>query len=276
MATMSAFLLMDKREVAKHSLWKATKRDSTWALSQGNFVFTRRPRENSLKFTFRRTIRKIFHETKDLEEKGWKYRLDASFLEIYNEDIRDLLATEKGLKYDIKKVDTKTNEIYVTNVKTEDVTNGDNINSLLKRAKKNRAVAATNCNERSSRSHSVFMLKITGKNAVTSESCTGTLNLVDLAGSERLKDSGSTGQRLEETKNINSSLSNLSKVIMALANHKVRYHNHFQWFELTKFSILGWPHTVQRFKTHSLAHELFGWQFQNLDVCQPFPARRQF
>ena len=170
-----------------------------------------------------KTIHKIFNETRSLVEKGWKYTMDASFLEIYNEEIRDLLATEKGLKYDIKKVDTKSNEIYVTNLKIEDVTSGENINGLLKRAKKNRAVAATNCNERSSRSHSVFMLKIAGKNSITSESCTGTLNLVDLAGSERLKDSGSTGQRLEETKSINSSLSNLSKVIMALANNKVSF-----------------------------------------------------
>ena len=102
------------------------------------------------------------------------------------------------------------------------MTNGEKIGHLLKRAKKNRAVAATNCNERSSRSHSVFILKIVGKNSITSESCTGSLNLVDLAGSERLKDSGSTGLRLDETKNINSSLSALSKVIMALANNKVR------------------------------------------------------
>merc|ERR1712141_283908 len=167
-----------------------------------------------------RTIQKIFEETHSLSEKGWKYKLEASFLEIYNEEIRDLLATEKGLKCDIKKVDTKSNEIYVTNLKVEDVTNGEKIGHLLKRAKKNRAVAATNCNERSSRSHSVFILKIVGKNSITSESCTGSLNLVDLAGSERLKDSGSTGLRLDETKNINSSLSNLSKVIMALANNK--------------------------------------------------------
>jgi len=169
-----------------------------------------------------KTIKKIFEQTSALEEKSWKYTLTASFLEIYNEEIRDLLATEKGLKYDIKKVDAKSSEIYVTNIKSEDVTCGNNIQSLLKRAKKNRAVAATNCNERSSRSHSVFMLKIVGKNSITSESCTGTLNLVDLAGSERLKESGSTGLRLEETKNINSSLSNLSKVIMALANNKVK------------------------------------------------------
>ena len=96
------------------------------------------------------------------------------FLEIYNEEIRDLLATEKGLKYDIKKLNAKSNDIYVTNLKIEDVTNGsENIKVLLKRAQKNRAVAATNCNERSSRSHSVFMLKIIGNNSVTSESCTG-------------------------------------------------------------------------------------------------------
>lgn len=169
-----------------------------------------------------RTITKIFEETKGLEDKGWKYKLEASFLEIYNEEIRDLLATEKGLKYEIKRVDAKTQDIYVSNLKVEDVMTEQNIVHLLKRAQKNRAVAATNCNERSSRSHSVFMLKIVGKNSITSENCTGTLNLVDLAGSERLKDSGSTGQRLEETKNINSSLSNLSKVIMALANHKAR------------------------------------------------------
>ena len=77
--------------------------------------------------------------------------MEASFVEIYNEEIRDLLATEKGLKYDIKRVDTKSTEIYVTNLKVEDVSSGDNVNPLLRRAKKNRAVAATNCNERSSR-----------------------------------------------------------------------------------------------------------------------------
>merc|ERR1712241_535633 len=125
-----------------------------------------------------------------------------------------------GLKHEIKRVDSKSTDIYVTNLITEEVTCGSNVNPLLRRAKKNRAVAATNCNERSSRSHSVFILKIVGKNSITSESCTGTLNLVDLAGSERLKDSGSTGLRLDETKNINSSLSALSKVIMALANNK--------------------------------------------------------
>ena len=70
----------------------------------------------------------MYDESHGLVGKGWSYKLEASFLEIYNEDIRDLLATEKGLKYDIKKVDTKSNEIYVTNLKVEDVTNGENLN----------------------------------------------------------------------------------------------------------------------------------------------------
>ena len=57
------------------------------------------------------------------------------FTEIYNEEIRDLLATEKGLKYDIKRVNAKSNEIYVSNLKIEDVSDGsENIKVLLKRA----------------------------------------------------------------------------------------------------------------------------------------------
>lgn len=73
-------------------------------------------------------------------------------------------------------------------------------------------------NERSSRSHSVFTLRIFGENAATGETCEGSLNLVDLAGSERLEKSGagSDKDRLKETQNINKSLSALGDVIAAL------------------------------------------------------------
>jgi len=74
-------------------------------------------------------------------------------------------------------------------------------------------------NDRSSRSHSVFQLRLVGKNTITGEKCNGLLNLIDLAGSERLQASGSTGDRLTETKNINKSLSCLGDVITALANN---------------------------------------------------------
>ena len=152
------------------------------------------------------------------------------------------------------------------------MTEGKNVESLLRRAKKARAVAATNCNERSSRSHSVFILKIQGSNAKTGENCVGSLNLVDLAGSERLKDSGSTGQRLEETKNINTSLSNLSKVILALGN-KVNFCLTFN--DIAKILIVvvldlsvcinerlllsGWSYSLQGLKINSSPHE-FTWR----------------
>mgnify|MGYP001299775334 CR=1 FL=1 len=152
------------------------------------------------------------------------------------------------------------------------MTEGKNVESLLRRAKKARAVAATNCNERSSRSHSVFILKIQGSNAKTGENCVGSLNLVDLAGSERLKDSGSTGQRLEETKNINTSLSNLSKVILALGN-KVNFYLTFN--DIAKILIVvvldlsirinerlllsGWSYSLQGLKINSSPHE-FTWR----------------
>jgi kinesin family protein C1 len=103
----------------------------------------------------------------------------------------------------------------------------DQVQQVLKQASENRAVASTNCNERSSRSHSVFTLKISGKNRVTEELLEGTLNLIDLAGSERLSNSGSTGDRLKETQAINKSLSSLADVIISLSNKEahVPYRN---------------------------------------------------
>ena len=84
-------------------------------------------------------------------------------------------------------------------------------------AQKQRAVASTACNERSSRSHSIFQLKIVGDNSATSEKTQGILSVVDLAGSERLKESLSSGDRLVETQNINKSLAQLGNVIAAVA-----------------------------------------------------------
>lgn len=100
---------------------------------------------------------------------------------------------------------------------------------MLKKATQNRATGATNINERSSRSHSVFTLRLTGYNKETQEHSYGRLNLIDLAGSERLSQSGSTGDRLTETISINKSLSCLQSVIHALVTNKkggyVRYRD---------------------------------------------------
>ena len=99
-------------------------------------------------------------------------------MEIYNEEIRDLLVSDSNMKYEIKMSDSKGSDLHVTNLKVEEVTSEDQINNMIKRARKNRSWAKTLCNERSSRSHSVFTLRIEGHNTATTESCSGVLNLV--------------------------------------------------------------------------------------------------
>lgn len=152
------------------------------------------------------------------KEKGWSYELEASHLEIYCEELRDLCEDSGSKKLDILASSDGGKHINVQNLSSHKVTNQAQINNLIKRAKKRRATASTNCNERSSRSHSVFVLNIHGYNERTDVKISSCLNLVDLAGSERVKDSGATGQRFEEAKKINGSLSCLSDVIAALGS----------------------------------------------------------
>lgn len=106
----------------------------------------------------------------------------------------------------------------VTDVNVLPLSSPREVTSLLRLANSRRTVAATLMNERSSRSHSVFTLRISGQNVHTGAQCEGCLNLVDLAGSERLNASGAAGDkdRLRETQNINRSLSALGDVIAAL------------------------------------------------------------
>lgn len=104
---------------------------------------------------------------------------------------------------------------------------------MLRKANQNRATGATNMNERSSRSHSVFTLRLSGRNKLTNERTVGILNLIDLAGSERVAMSGATGDRLTETININKSLSCLKSVIHALVNKKEGGHIPYRNSKLT-------------------------------------------
>lgn len=166
-----------------------------------------------------RAVQQIFYSSNRLREKGWEYEMHASFLEIYNETVRDLLDPKNAntKKCDVKH-DAETGQTTVTNLLVLRVRTPEKVAELLQVASKNRASASTNMNERSSRSHSVFQLRITGKNIHSGAQISGLLNLIDLAGSERLATSGASGDRLTETKNINKSLSTLGSVIAALAN----------------------------------------------------------
>jgi len=126
-------------------------------------------------------------------------------------------------KHEIRHDDQKK-QTTVTGLKTVTLDSPDTVESILKQASNNRSVAATKSNERSSRSHSIFILKLIGRNSTTNETSEGTLNLVDLAGSERLKSSGAEGDRMKETQNINKSLSCLGDVIGALGQGKEGAH----------------------------------------------------
>ncbi|KOC62824.1 Protein claret segregational [Habropoda laboriosa] len=171
-----------------------------------------------------RTVRHIFQEMKQFQLLGWEYRIEASFLEIYNEHIVDLLDSQSKM-HEIRMTDSKGHDLYVSNLKIEEIHSPEELHECLITAQRNRAVAATQSNERSSRSHSVARIKLIGTHQTKEEVSIGNLNLVDLAGSERLK--GEESIRTAETKNINKSLANLGNVILALLKKQehVPYRN---------------------------------------------------
>ncbi|CAE6482191.1 unnamed protein product [Rhizoctonia solani] len=182
-----------------------------------------------------RAVHQMFRVTEDLGPRGWEYKMEGQFLEIYNETINDLLGTGEidKKKHEIKH--EKGGRTTVTDVVVVPLTSPVQVQALLQRAHKRRTVAATLMNERSSRSHSVFTLRVTGHNTHTGESCSGALNLVDLAGSERLNSSGAASHkdRLKETQAINKSLSALGDVIAALGNNGEKGHIPYRNSKLT-------------------------------------------
>ncbi|KAL7654126.1 kinesin-like nuclear fusion protein, variant 3 [Aspergillus niger] len=191
-----------------------------------------------------RAVHQIYETATGLEEKGWRYTMEGNFVEVYNENLNDLLGNPEEL--DKKKLeirhDMQRGKTIITDVTTVRLESPEMVETILKRAASNRSVAATKANERSSRSHSVFILKLIGENDITGERSEGTLNLVDLAGSERLSHSGATGERLKETQNINRSLSCLGDVIAALGQGKEGGHIPYRNSKLTyllQFSLGG-------------------------------------
>jgi len=180
-------------------------------------------------------VHQIYSVAESLRKKGWTYSMEGSFLEIYNENINDLLGKPEEMdkkKHEIKH-DTQRGKTTVTDLTTVNLDSSATVAHLLDRASGNRSVATTKANERSSRSHAVFILKLAGCNTATGERSEGVLNLIDLAGSERLVHSQSTGDRLRETQAINKSLSCLGDVIYALGNAKEGGHVPYRNSKLT-------------------------------------------
>ncbi|KDO30380.1 hypothetical protein SPRG_05091 [Saprolegnia parasitica CBS 223.65] len=148
----------------------------------------------------------------------------ASYLEIYNEEVRDLLSKDPKAGLDLK--ENADSGVYVKNLTAQVVKDAAEIDAVMRQGNKSRSVGATNMNQTSSRSHSIFTIVVEclsdgmdGKDHV----CVGKLNLVDLAGSERQSKTGATGDRLQEANKINLSLSALGNVISALVDGKSKH-----------------------------------------------------
>eukprot|EP00928_Gymnodinium_smaydae_P052515 TRINITY_DN3645_c0_g1_i1.p1 TRINITY_DN3645_c0_g1~~TRINITY_DN3645_c0_g1_i1.p1 ORF type:complete len:1161 (-),score=384.93 TRINITY_DN3645_c0_g1_i1:201-3683(-) len=183
-----------------------------------------------------RSLSKIFETSSAMAAEGWKWSLQASFFEVYNETFRDLLqsggntcngvpAATHAIKHD------DAWGAIVTNMTVVNVEGMGQIRDLTARAAKQRSVGATDVNSVSSRSHAIFALYLKGTNEKQNTELHGALHLVDLAGSERLDKSGSTGDRLKETQSINRSLSSLADVFLAKAER--RQHVPFRNSKLT-------------------------------------------
>lgn len=153
-----------------------------------------------------------------------EFLVRASFLEIYKDEVYDLLNTKTRAKMDVKESPDKG--VFVKDLSTFPVKSADDLLRVLKTGQKQRKVGATKMNEGSSRSHSI--LTITVESSTKGEKGdvhykSGKLNLVDLAGSERQRKTEASGERLDEAKSINWSLTVLGNCIKALVEPNSKF-----------------------------------------------------
>uniref|UniRef100_A0A4W3JZ30 Kinesin-like protein n=1 Tax=Callorhinchus milii TaxID=7868 RepID=A0A4W3JZ30_CALMI len=158
-----------------------------------------------------------------------RFLVRVSYLEIYNEEVRDLLGKDQTQRLEVK--ERPDVGVYIKDLSGYVVNNADDMDRIMTLGNKNRSVGATNMNEHSSRSHAIFTITIECSEKGVDGNMhvrMGKLHLVDLAGSERQGKTGATGQRLKEATKINLSLSTLGNVISALVDGKsthVPYRN---------------------------------------------------
>eukprot|EP00249_Psilotum_nudum_P004000 c17521_g1_i1 orf=388-2586(-) len=156
-----------------------------------------------------------------------KYEVGVQMIEIYNEQVRDLLCMDGGNKRLEIRNKTQQNGLNVPDASMVPVMSTSDVLELMNTGHRNRSFGATAINERSSRSHSVLTVHVQGTDLVSATILHGCLHLIDLAGSERVDKSEAVGDRLKEAQHINKSLSALGDVISALAHKSlhVPYRN---------------------------------------------------
>ena len=163
----------------------------------------------------------IFEKIEAETSESTNFKVEVSYMEIYNERVRDLLDPKKSAKTNLKVREHKSLGPMVDGLSVLAVSSFDQISGLIDEGNKCRTVAATNMNTESSRSHAVFTIRLTHTLSDIEKGFSGEkvskISLVDLAGSERAGKTGAMGKRLEEGGNINKSLTTLGMVISALA-----------------------------------------------------------
>jgi len=181
-----------------------------------------------------RTIDEIFLIT-DRDKGRYTFTIMASMLELYRNDLFDLLVKKKDSVRDGGKENPKLQVrldkqgmVQIEHLIEVEVTNAPDLSAVLERGNGQRTVCATAMNAESSRSHSLFIVKIISVNKETKAQTRGKILMCDLAGSERLKKSEVTGDQQKEAIEINKSLTALGDVIEGLTKHakQIPYRNH--------------------------------------------------
>jgi kinesin family protein 3/17 len=199
-----------------------------------------------------RAMEEIFRFIENAPNMKTAFMVRASYLQIYNEVINDLLKADRA---NLNIREDKRRGVFVEGLSEWSVRSPSDICGLLKKGEQYRATASTKLNDVSSRSHAVFIIVVEQMSIIGEEEGSGDkkpkaedlsgeerpkqikvgkLNLVDLAGSERLSITGATGKRLEECKKINQALSALGNVIAALTDRKPRSHIPYRDSKLTR------------------------------------------
>ncbi|KAM4041738.1 kinesin-like protein KIF16B isoform 2-T2 [Anomaloglossus baeobatrachus] len=189
----------------------------------------------------------LFSRIADVTRKGdASFRTEVSYLEIYNERVRDLLRRKSSKTFNLRVREHPKEGPYVEDLSKHLVQNYSDVEELMDAGNINRTTAATGMNDVSSRSHAIFTINFTQAKFDAEMPCetVSKIHLVDLAGSERADATGATGVRLKEGGNINKSLVTLGNVISALADLSQDAANHLakkkQVFVPYRDSVLTW------------------------------------
>ncbi|XP_073985052.1 kinesin-like protein KIF12 isoform X1 [Rhodnius prolixus] len=184
-------------------------------------------------------FRAFLYLFKVLQDKSnVNFILKASFLEIYNEKVIDLLNPGSARKPLAVRWSKKSGRFFVENLFTVDCEELDDLLAVLEEGMRNRAVGSHTMNEHSSRSHTILTVYITSEQQMENGvfiTKQGKINFVDLAGSEMTKKTHSEGKTLEEANNINKSLMVLGYCIASLSDSKKKHgHIPYRDSKLTK------------------------------------------